>query len=54
MSQQRDDMVALRNAFFERLEHMRRIGDYSAGAADIRETGEAIIKILDHILERMK
>jgi hypothetical protein len=54
MSQERDDMLALRKAFYERLEKMRAIGDYSAGAADIRETAELLLKVVDHVLERMK
>jgi len=40
MSQNRDDMVALRKSLFERLERMRGVGDYSAGAADIRFVGQ--------------
>jgi len=53
-SKERDDMLAERKTFYERLEKMRAIGDYSAGAADIRESAELILKLVDHVLERMK
>jgi len=54
VSKERDDMVALRQAFYARLEKMRTVGDYSAGAADIRETAEAVLKLIDNALERIK
>lgn len=54
MSTQREEMLDLRKAFYERLGRMRHIGDYGAGAADIRETAEAVMKLIDHALERMK
>jgi len=53
-SKERDDMVAMRERIFARVENMRRIGDYSAGAADIREIAEGVLKTIDVLLERMK
>lgn len=50
----RDEMVALRKATFERVERMRKTGDYGAGAADIRENAEVQLKLIDHLLERMR
>jgi hypothetical protein len=50
----RDELTDLRATLYLRLEHMRRLGDYGAGAADIRETNEDLLRIIDHLLERMK
>lgn len=50
----RDEMVQLRKATFERVERMRKTGDYGAGAADIRENAEVLLKLTDHLLERMR
>jgi hypothetical protein len=33
---------------------MRKIGDFAAGAADIRENAEVLLKLIDHLLERMR
>jgi hypothetical protein len=54
MSKHRDELLVMRKVLFERLEKLRKIGDYSAGAADIREIGEALLKLTDNILERIK
>jgi hypothetical protein len=50
----RDELLALRKSTFERVEKMRRTGDYGAGAADIRENAETQLKLIDHLLERMR
>ena len=50
----RDEVVALRKELLARLERMRHVGDYGAGAEDIRETAEAVLKLVDHLLERMR
>ena len=50
----RDELVELRKALFARLERMRHVGDYAAGAADVRETAETLLKMVDHWLERMR
>lgn len=48
----RDELVATRKFLFDRLENLRRTGDYGAGAADIREVAEVVLKLLDDRLER--
>lgn len=50
----RDDLVELRKVYIARVERMRHVGDYGAGAADIRETSEVVLQLIDHLLERMK
>lgn len=50
----REEIVELRKETLQRVERMRKVGDFSAGAADIRENGETLVKLIDHILERMK
>jgi len=50
----RQEMVELRKATFERVERMRKTGDFAAGAADIRENAEVLLKLADHLLERMR
>lgn len=54
MSKQREELLAARKAHFERLERMRAVGDYFAGAADIRNNAETILTVIDKLLERMK
>lgn len=50
----RDEMVELRKATFERVKELRKVGDYGAGASDNRENAEALLKLMDHLLERMR
>jgi hypothetical protein len=50
----RDEIIELRQETLQRVETMRRTGDYAAGAADIRENAEVVLKVLDHLLERMR
>lgn len=54
MSQYRDNLVEIREAVFRDLAEMRRLGDYGAGASHIREMGEALLKLLDLMLERAR
>lgn len=50
----RDEVVELRKNLVARLDRMRHVGDYGAGAADIRDNAEAVLKLVDHLLERMR
>lgn len=50
----RDEMVQLRKSTVERVERLRKVGDWGAGAADIRENAETNLKLIDHLLERMR
>lgn len=50
----RDEMITLRKATFERVEKLRRLGDHSAEAPDVRENAEVLLKLTDHLLERMR
>lgn len=50
----REEMVELRKEAFKDVERMRKTGDYGAGAADIRNTAERLLELVDHLLERMK
>lgn len=50
----REELVALRKEAHSRVERLRKVGDYGAGASDIRETAETQLKLIDHLLERMR
>lgn len=50
----RQEMTELRKTLFERIERMRRTGDYAAGASDVRDNAEIELKLIDHLLERMR
>jgi hypothetical protein len=50
----REEMAMLRKTMFAMVERLRKVGDYGAGAADIRLTAEVVLKLIDHWLERMK
>jgi len=50
----RDELLALRKEAFAQLEEQRKTGDYGAGAAWARATAERQLKIIDHLLERMR
>jgi hypothetical protein len=54
VSQRRDELIQLRKEHFARLERMRQLGDYDAGAADSRWNAEVILTILDDMLERAR
>lgn len=50
----REEMVELRKEVFDRLVQMRRADDFAAGAAWNRATAETQLKLIDHLLERMR
>ena len=50
----RAEMLELRKTAVERLDRLRKVGDWGAGASDIRETAEVQVKLIDHLLERMR
>lgn len=50
----REEMLELRDRTLARLGTMRRLSDYSAEAPDIRETSEALLLVIEHLLERMR
>lgn len=50
----KDEMLAIRKEAIAQLEEMRRAGDYGAGAAWARATAERQLKLIDHLLERMR
>lgn len=50
----KEELVELRKETFHRVERMRKTGDYAAGASDIRDNAEALLKLADHLLERMR
>lgn len=50
----KDEMIAMRKEAIVHLEEMRRAGDYGAGAAWARATAERQLKLIDHLLERMR
>jgi hypothetical protein len=50
----RDELIAMRKEAFAQIEEQRRAGDYGAGAAWARATAERQLKIIDHLLERMR
>lgn len=50
----RHEMLELRKTTVERVERMRREGDYAAGAKDNRENTESLLKLIEHLLEKMR
>jgi hypothetical protein len=50
----RDEMIALRKELLDVVQKLRKLGDYSAGAGDIRFLAETMLKLADHLLERMR
>jgi len=48
----REELVELRKATFVRVEKLRRIGDHSAEAPDVRANAEVLLALLDHELEK--
>ncbi len=50
----REELVELRNSLQAQAERLRAIGDYGAGAADIRDVVEAVLKIAQHLADRMR
>lgn len=49
----RRELLALRKSVFERVERCKKLGDYGAGAKDIRENAEDLLKLIEHLLERI-
>lgn len=47
----REELVELRKKLVERVERLRRTGDYGAGAADIRENAETLLVLIEDRLE---
>jgi hypothetical protein len=50
----KEEMIVLRKKTFQRVERLRHVGDYAAGAEDIRENAEFLLQLIDHLLERMR
>lgn len=50
----RDEMLEMRKEAFSQLQEQRKAGDYGAGAAWARMTAERQLKLIDHLLERMR
>lgn len=50
----RDELVELRNKTVERVARLRRIGDHSAEAPDVRANAEAILVLIESELERKR
>jgi hypothetical protein len=50
----REELVEVRKATLARLERLRRVGDHSAEAPDVRANAEDILRLQDHLLERMR
>ncbi len=50
----RDELVEVRKDVVKQVERLRKIGDHSAEAPDVRFNAENILRIFDHMLERMK
>lgn len=50
----RNELLSLRKALWNRVDRLRKIGDHSAEAPDVRANAEAILLLLDHALETSK
>jgi hypothetical protein len=50
----REEMLEMRKEAIKHLEEMRRAGDYGAGAAWARATAERQLKLIDHLLEKLR
>jgi hypothetical protein len=50
----REEMLELRKETFQRVEYLRRLGDHSAEAPDVRKNAEGLLSLIDHLLERMR
>lgn len=47
----REELLELRKKTLIRVERMRKIGDFGAGASDIRENGEVLLALIEDRLE---
>lgn len=50
----REEMVDMRKDVIKDLTAMRQAGDFAAGANWNRATAERQLKLIDHLLERMR
>jgi hypothetical protein len=50
----KQEMLELRTATFLRVEQLRKVGDHSAEAPDVRKNAECLLQLIDHLLERMR
>ena len=50
----KQEMLSLRTDTFQRVQQLRKIGDHSAEAPDVRKNAECLLQLIDHLLERMR
>jgi hypothetical protein len=50
----RQELLKRRRELVEMTDRLRKLGDYGAGAADTRELAEALLQLVDHLLEGMR
>lgn len=50
----RDEVLALRDDLQRRFAALKAVGDYGVGASDIRDNTEATLKVVQHLLDRMR
>ena len=50
----REEMVEFHKQTFDRVQYLRSLGDHSAEAPDVRKNAEGLLKLIDHLLERMR
>lgn len=50
----REEMIEMRKDVIKDLTEMRHAGDFAAGANWNRATAERQLKLIDHLLERMR
>ncbi len=50
----REEMIRLRKETLQRVERMRKEGDYAAGSGDNRANAEVLLYLIDHLLEKMR
>jgi hypothetical protein len=50
----KEELLELRKKTFERVKRMVAVGDFGAGALDNQHNAEAVLALIDHLLERMR
>lgn len=50
----KDELIELRTITVARVERLRRTGDHSAEAPDVRANAEAILLLIEDMLERKR
>ena len=50
----KDELLELRKQTLARVERLRRLGDHSAEAPDIRANAETILALIEDRLQRMR